>query len=113
VRPIVQNVKKPYQKVELSGGRNGDCTVTYDFSDLNLYEQQEVIDPIPYPPRKKRQGRYSVPLTHIPQEQWEDVAQRHATGESFRQLGRSFGVSHEAIRQIVLNLREHETDQST
>jgi hypothetical protein len=42
-----------------------------------------------------------VPLTHIPEEQWEEVTQRHANGESLRLLAKSYGVSHEAVRQVL------------
>ncbi len=42
-----------------------------------------------------------MPLTHIPEEQWEEVAQRHVNGESLRLLAKSYGVSHEAVRQVV------------
>jgi hypothetical protein len=87
--------------VELSGGSDGDCTVNYDFSSLNLRERQEILDPILFSPRKKSQGRYSMPLTHIPEEQWEEVAQRHVNGESLRLLAKSYGVSYEAVRQVV------------
>ena len=45
-----------------------------------------------------------MPLTRIPEKQWEEVAQRHATGESLRRLAEFYGVSHEAVRQIVRRL---------
>jgi hypothetical protein len=65
-----------------------------------LYEQQEIVDPILLPPAGS-QRRYSVPLTHIPQERWEEVAQRYACDESLRLLAKHYGVSHEAVRQIL------------
>ena len=101
---ITETNKKPYQLVELLGGSDGDCTVTYDFSDARLYERQEIVDPILLPRPQRSQRRYSVPLTHIPEDQWEEVAQRHAHGESLRSLGGVYGVSYEAIRQLLLKV---------
>jgi hypothetical protein len=92
---------KPYRMVELSGGSDGDCTVTYDFSSLKLHEQQEIIDPMPLAPHPKSQGLYSVLRTQILESQWEEVAQRHGSGQSLRQLARCYGVSHEALRQVL------------
>jgi hypothetical protein len=105
VRPTLSRMEVSQQYtaglLDITSGSDGDCTVTYDFSDLKLHEQQEIIDPIVLPPRRKSQGRYAVPLTHIPQEKWEEVALRHTDGESLRRLAKIYGVSHEAIRQIV------------
>ncbi len=81
-------MKKPYQKVELSGGSDGARTLDYDFSNLKLHERKEIVDLILLPSRKS-EGRYSLPLTHIPQEQWVEVAKRHASGESLRALSRA------------------------
>jgi Mor family transcriptional regulator len=83
-----------------------DCTVTYDFSNLKLHEQQEIIDPILQSPSRKSQSRYFVPLTQIPEEQWEDIARRNVAGESLRLLAKDYGVSHEAIRQVIRKVRE-------
>jgi hypothetical protein len=82
-------------------GSDGGRTFTYDFSDVKLHERQEIIDPILRPAHRTSQGRYLMPLTQIPEEQWEGLARRNANGESLRQLARVYGVSHEAIRQIV------------
>ena len=103
---ILGTNKKPYQQVELSGRSDGDCTVNYDFSGLKLHERQEIVDPILPPPRKKSQGRYFVSLTRIPEEHWEEVARRNAGGESLRLLAKRYGVSYEAIRQIVLKVAD-------
>jgi hypothetical protein len=84
-------------------GSDGARTFTYDFSALTLYERQEIVDPIRVVAHKNSQSRYSAALNQIPQEKWVEVAQRHVNGESLRQLGRIFHVSHEAIRQIVKN----------
>jgi hypothetical protein len=86
-------------------GSDGGCTVTYDFSNLKLHEQQEIVDPILLPPSKKPRSRYSVSLTQIPECQWEEVAHRKASGESLRQLATMYGVSHETIRQILMRMR--------
>ena len=86
-------------------GSDGDCTVNYDFSSLKLHERQEIVDPILISPSKKSEGRYSSPLTRIPKEQWEEVNRRNADGESLRRLAEAYGVSYEAIRQIVIRLR--------
>jgi hypothetical protein len=98
------NTKSSTYSVELLGGSDGARIITYDFSDARLYERQEIVDPILLSPPQRSQRRYSVPLTHIPQDQWEEVAQRHAHGESLRRLGRVYGISYEAIRQIVLKV---------
>jgi hypothetical protein len=87
-------------------GSDGIRTVTYDFSGLKLHEQQEIVDPILSQPCRKSQGRYSVPLTQIPEEEWEEVARRNANGESLRKLAVEHGVSHEAIRQIIRRVEE-------
>jgi Mor family transcriptional regulator len=42
-----------------------------------------------------------MPLTQIPREQWVEVVERNANGESLRHLAKVYGVSHEAVRQIV------------
>jgi Mor family transcriptional regulator len=47
-----------------------------------------------------------VSRTQIPEEQWEEVAQRNAKGESLRQLAKVYGVSYEAVRQVVKKLKE-------
>jgi TyrR family helix-turn-helix protein len=39
--------------------------------------------------------------TQIPEDQWEELAQRHANDESLRQLAKRYGVSHEAVRQAL------------
>jgi hypothetical protein len=80
----------------------------YSSESLKLYEQQEIYDPLlknsehqQYDPGR----RYGTHLTRIPQDQSPDVAQRHASGESLRQLEKLYGVSHEAVRQV---LRKHD-----
>jgi hypothetical protein len=86
----------------LTCGSDGGRTFTYDFSNHKLHERQEIIDPLPLPPCKRvSQGRYSVPLTQIPQEQWEEVAHRNSSGESLRSLAKDYSVSYEAVRQVV------------
>jgi hypothetical protein len=82
-------------------GSDGDCTVTYDFSRLKLQKQQEIIDPIICQPYMKGKGRYSMRKTRLPQEEWTEIAQRHPNGESLRSLGRAYGVSYEAVRQVI------------
>jgi len=101
VSPIGQNVEKPYQTVELLGGSDGIRTVNNDLSGLKLHEQQEIIDPIVPPPHRKGQGWYTVPRTQIPTDQWAEIAQQHANGQSLRQLAKLYGVSHEAVRQAL------------
>jgi hypothetical protein len=93
--------KKLYHQVELFGGSDGARTVTYDFSDLKLYEQQEIINPLVPLPHGKSQRRYTLPRTQIPTDQWAEVAQRHANCQSLRQLAKLYGVSHEAVRQVI------------
>jgi hypothetical protein len=82
-------------------GSDGIRTVTYDFSALKLHEQQEIIDPTILPPCRTRQAWYRVPSTQIPADQWAEVAQRHANGQSLRELAKLYGVSHEAVRQVL------------
>lgn len=48
-----------------------------------------------------------MPLTQIPEEEWEEVARRNADGESLRLLAKRYGVSHEAIRQVVLKVTQN------
>lgn len=102
-------LKKPYQTVELSGGSDRARIITYDFSDLRLYEQQEISDPMLLASHRLRQGRSSVPRTQIPERRWEEAAQRHARGESLRQLAKRFGVSHEAVRHVLIRYLSNET----
>src|SRR4051812_21901607 len=94
--------------VELSGGSDGARTVTYDFSGLKLHEQQEITDPIVRPPTNLLQGRYSRPQTQIPEDRWQEVAQRHTWGESLRLLAKRCGVSHEAVRQCIIRFSNAE-----
>lgn len=71
----------------------------------NVYEHQEV-DPMLC---DEGQGSgssapppHSAPLlTRIPKSEWDRVAHRYANGESLRQLAKVYGVSHEAVRQII------------
>ena len=94
-------MKKPYHLVELFGGSDGARTITYDFSSLKLYEHQEIIDPMIPPPHSKNQHQNTLPRTRIPADQWVEVAQLHANGQSLRQLAKLYGVSHEAVRQVL------------
>jgi hypothetical protein len=102
--PKCQN-QKALPKGRAGGGSDRARTITYDFSGVNLYERQEIVDPIIPQTRRRSQGRYSMSLTQIPEEQWEEVAQRHAGGDSLRQLAKWYGVSHEAVRQIVIKVK--------
>ncbi len=45
--------------------------------------------------------RYAKPRTHLPQDKWQEIAHRNASGESLRQLAEIYGVSYEAIRQVI------------
>jgi hypothetical protein len=87
--------------VELCGGSDGARIITYDFSDLKLHERQEILAPIVLPLNMNSQGRYVVPRTQIPIDQWTEVARRHANGQSLRQLAKLYGVSYEAVRQVL------------
>lgn len=51
---------------------------------------------------------HSTSYAHIPQERWVEVAQRHSNGESLRQLAKIYGVSHEAIRQVVKRVAQED-----
>jgi hypothetical protein len=86
--------------VELSGGSDGARTVTYCLSALNLYERQEIVDPL-LSAKFWQQDRRSIHTTHIPEREWSEVAQRYDNSESLRQLARAYGVSHESIRQVI------------
>ena len=90
----------------LTCGSDGIRTLDYDFSELKLHERQEIVDPLPAT-KKLPHGRYSVSLTRIPQDQWAEIAHRHAKGESLRKLSKWYGVSHEAVRQV---LKRHASD---
>ena len=50
-----------------------------------------------------------MPLTHIPESQWTEIAKRNADGESLRQLSKVYEVSYEAIRQIVKRVAQEPT----
>jgi hypothetical protein len=54
---------------------------------------------------KKR--RYARPRSAIPPERWVAVVE-HAERRGLRATGRAFGVSHEAVRQIVARSRRAE-----
>jgi hypothetical protein len=56
--------------------------VTYDFSALKLHEQEEIVGLLRLASRQVRQGRYSVPRIQVPEDRWEEVAQRPASDES-------------------------------
>jgi hypothetical protein len=49
-------------------------------------------------------GRYAQPQAALPPEQWPAVVE-HAGRHGLRATGRAFGVSHEAVRQIVVRSR--------
>jgi hypothetical protein len=68
-----------------------------------LHEQQEIHDPLisGSSHQDKPHSHNCKALTRIPQDRWAEVAQRHASGESLRQLSKEYGVSHEAVRQIL------------
>ncbi len=75
---------------------------------LSLHERQEILDPILFVPQsfqlkgsKKPLSRYSKPRSHFSQEQWQEVVLRNTSGESLRQLAKIYGVSYEAIRQVI------------
>ncbi len=46
-----------------------------------LHERQEIIDPMLLAPHRKNRGQRAVARSQIPEDQWELVAQRHATRE--------------------------------
>jgi hypothetical protein len=94
-------------------------------SDSNLHERQEITDFLFYVMHSNATSQTlqsgssspnsiypisAIPQTRIPQEMWIEVAKRNANGESLRQLAGVYGVSHEAIRQIVRRLNPHSTD---
>ena len=39
--------------------------------------------------------------TSIPRADWPAIQARHAVGESLRTIAQDFGVSHEAVRDII------------
>jgi hypothetical protein len=83
----------------------------FNWETHKLYEQQEIVDPLVLHLHRKQDaplGRYSKPLNQIPQELWHEVVRRHAGGESLRQLAKCYGVSHEAVRQV---LKKADNDQ--
>jgi hypothetical protein len=83
-----------------------------------LHQQQEIDDPMLYGLETKFDAptvtprRFNIPWTRSQQAQSLEMTARHVSGESPRQLGKVFGVSHEAIRNIVKRVTsdsEHST----
>jgi hypothetical protein len=81
-------------------GSDGDCIITSDFFMVNLYEVQKIVDPL-FLFVLSSNTRYSAKPTQVPQEKWQEVAYRKANGESLRILALAYGVSYEAIRQVL------------
>jgi len=52
-------------------------------------------------PASSATTRYSQSRNRIAPDLWPQIATRHHNGESLRRIATSFGVSHEAVRQIV------------
>lgn len=90
----------PFSKTSVRRRRGSNPHDRFNLETQKLYEQQEIVDPVRIIEPNIR-CRYFMPLTRIPQEQWPDVAQRNANGESLRQLAKCYGVSHEAVRQVL------------
>jgi hypothetical protein len=86
---------------EHNGGSDGARTFTYDFAAIKAHEQQEIVDPLLLASDSIRQRRFSVPRTRTGEDQWKEVAQRHAGGESLRRLAKGYGIPHEAVRQTL------------
>jgi hypothetical protein len=98
-------------KAEIAGSNPVASALTNELDNLILHERQEIVDPLYYPPVSARPlrtctQRHGVARTHIPEQQWVEVARRHAGGESLRHLGKAYGVSYESIRQIVLKVAQ-------
>jgi len=76
----------------------------FNLQTHKLYEQQEIVDPLALHLHSKEQaplGRYTKLLNRIPQEVSHEVARRHSGGDSLRQLALWYGVSQEAVRQVL------------
>lgn len=81
-------------------------------ADGTLHEQQEIENPMLYgleaecdrPAITPR--RYYTPRTRLPQDLWPEISERHAKGESLRQLGKAYGVSYESVRQVIRMLMQ-------
>jgi DNA-directed RNA polymerase sigma subunit (sigma70/sigma32) len=92
-------------KAEIAGSNPVASALTKKVDNLKLYERQEIVDPLYYSPACAHSlnitSRFGSVPTRLPVEQWEIVTKRHLEGESLRQLAKVYGVSHEAVRQIV------------
>ncbi len=95
----------------LHNGSDGAHTDNYEILGLSLHERQEISDPIfmsksfQFKRSKRPLTRYSTPRTQIPQDKWQEIATKNASGESLRQLAQVYGVSHEAIRQVIVKVQ--------
>ncbi len=82
-----------------------------DLTSLSFHERQEILNPIFVPQSfhfkwsHKPLSRYSIPRNQIPPDKWQEIATRKAAGDSLRQLAGIYGVSYEAIRQVLLKLK--------
>lgn len=77
---------------------------------FKLHEQQEILDPIPTLYQPVPQNRYSIPRTRIPKDKWSEVTRRNAEGFRLRQLAEVYGVSYEAVRQLVKRSIQEQKD---
>jgi hypothetical protein len=83
-----------------NNGSDGDSIITSDSFTVNLHEIQKIVDPL-FLFVVASQTRYYVKPTKVPQNKWQEVAARKANGESLRSLAVAYGVSYEAIRQVI------------
>jgi DNA invertase Pin-like site-specific DNA recombinase len=60
-------------------------------------------------PPKREHINPPPPSYKVPRAEWPHVVQRVAQGESLRQVARSYHVSYEAIRRILVTARRHHT----
>lgn len=79
-----------------------------------LHEQQEIANPLLYALEAEGNAptialrRYHTPRTQLSQSRWVEIAQRYADGETLRQLAAVYGVSYEAVRQVIKRVSERD-----
>ena len=77
-------------KAETAGSNPVASAITNVVDNFRLHERKEIVDPLfysPVPACPSTSQRYIVTRARIPEQCWVEVAQRHAGGESLRQLG--------------------------
>ena len=87
--------RAPMAKVELRGGSDRGRTRTLEFSRTRCFR------PLRQSPRAPRHFPTRGSSPAVPPEHWPEVVER-ARDESLRSLARVYGVSHNAIRTVLI-----------